>query len=108
MQLKFDFTEQLRSKGILDYFMNLEKGTRESHFLMGMMAHSTTNPQNKEKKDQNIASKMISGVTDTLTTSATALFSAGMNSINFILPGNLLWNTFFFVMATTKSYVSSI
>ena len=74
--------------------------------MMGMVTHSTTNPQGtKDTKNQNIATKVISGVTNTITTSATTIFSMGMNSINFILPGNLLWDSFFCVMATSKSYV---
>lgn len=85
--------------------MNLPDSTRKSRFIMGMVAHSKTSPQNKEKKDQNIASKMISGVTDKITSSASSIFSMGVSSINFILPGNLMWNTVFCVMATSKSYV---
>ena len=74
--------------------------------MMGMLTHSTTNPQdNKDKSDQNIAAKMFSGVTDTITSSANTIFSVGMSGINFILPGNLLWDTLFCVMATNKSFV---
>jgi hypothetical protein len=73
---------------------------------MSTLHHSTTAPQKADvRDDKNIAEKMFDGVTDTLTTGATTIFSLGVDSLNFIMPGNLFWNNVFCIMATTKSYV---
>lgn len=90
----------------MNYFMNLPEKVRNSRFIMSTLFHSTTEPQKADvRDDKNIAEMMFDGMTDTITTGATTIFSLGMNSLNFILPGNLFWNKTFCIMATTKSYV---
>lgn len=92
----------------MNYFVNLPEDVKKTRFIMANLIHSTTEPQKAEKKnDKNIAEKMIGGVTDTITNSASSIFSLGMDSLNFILPGNLFWDSVFCVMATSKSYVDS-
>lgn len=96
----------MRAKGILNFYLNFPESMRTSRFMMGTVLHSTTAPQQVEKQDdKNIAEMMYHGVTDTITTSATTIFSLGMDSLNFMLPGNLFWDNVFCIMATTKSYV---
>ena len=90
----------------MNYFLNLPEKFRNSRFMMANLIHSTTEPQKADvRDDKNIAEKVIGGVTGTITSSATTIFSLGMDSLNFILPGNLFWDNVFCIMATTKSYV---
>lgn len=104
---KLDFTVALKAKDLQKYISKLSKKTRENKFVIGVLQHTTTEPQKSKSgnEDKNIAEKVIHGFTDKLTSGATSLFSFGKSGLNFILPGNLFWDKVFCIMATSKSYV---
>ena len=96
-------TKPMKSKGLLNQYELFSDRIRKNRFVFSVSKHSTTKREETEiLKNQNIAMKVTGEVFNNITSTATNIFSTGMN---LLLPNNLFWDTLFCVMATSKSYV---